>query len=469
MAAKNTCVIEYLPKQYEFLQNCTDIKYSAYIGGFGSGKTHVLCLQALVEAVKPSLGLIGANTYRLLADTTQRKFFELCPPSWVKRFYKSDQRLELINGSEILFRSLERPEKLTNLNLDWWGLDEIGEVEMETFRMLQARLRKDGGSHRGFGAGNPAGPVHWTYEYFVQKAAIYTDTYSLVQATTYENTFLGRSYGDDLTKSYGKDTLYYKRFVLGEFVAFEGSYWPNFSVQPYPEGHVLTWDQVKLVLNPNTSWHFGKSVDFGYEHNFACLWYVTDGQTIVFIDEHVAQRQTILYHCLKIKEHEAAQMHYFGAYDTTWAHTDHQGQERAEVQNAAVDNDFVGFTCILANKSVPVMTGILLIQTLIEKGRFFICEQCKNARVEIPSYHAVPMNKSGHEKPVKLKDDTCDAVRYACVAELRHTMDIERHVTANEDVVKALYDNYGDTQNGNATQVEQDSGSGGRTTDTYFE
>jgi len=216
---------ECLPKQLEFMRSVDEVPYPAYIGGFGSGKTHILVLQALREASQPaSFGLIGAPTYRILQDTTQRKFFELCPPQWIRSYHKSDMVVQLINGAEILFRSLDAPGRLTNLGLDWFGLDEMGEIKLEVFRMLQGRLRRPGGSHKGFGVGNPAGPAHWTYEYYVQKAEEHPDRYRLTQAPSYENTFLDPSYAKEMEISFGVDTAYYKRFVMGEFVAFEGAY-----------------------------------------------------------------------------------------------------------------------------------------------------------------------------------------------------------------------------------------------------
>jgi hypothetical protein len=36
--------------------------------------------------------------------------------------------------------------------------------------MLQGRLRKQDSARKGFVVGNPAGPTHWTYDYFVTKA-----------------------------------------------------------------------------------------------------------------------------------------------------------------------------------------------------------------------------------------------------------------------------------------------------------
>lgn len=404
-------VYKILPRQRMFMEWCQRVPFSAYIGGFGSGKTHTLNLQVLVEAQQPSFGLVGAKTYRMLSDTTQRKFFELCPPQWITSFMKSENKVKLVNGSEILFRALDEPQKLTNLEVDWFGLDEVGEVKLDTFRMLQGRLRKLGGSHHGFCVGNPAGPTHWTYEYFVIKAQTYPDTYHLVQATSYENTFLAKSYTEEMEKSFGKDSFYYKRFVLGQFVAFEGAYWPHFSVLPYPEGHVLGVNELSKVLQPG-NWFYGKVIDFGYEHPFVCLWYITDGHTIVFYDEYVRRHGLIKEHCRAIKDKELEHFQSFKFPPPTYALTDHDATARAEISSCKVDDEYLGFPCKIEGKEV--MEGIWLVQTLITQGRFFITDRCTNTRLELPSYRSKAIDRSTKEEPLKEQDDTCDCVRMAC-------------------------------------------------------
>lgn len=414
-----TVTQRYLPRQWEFLNACDRVPFAAYIGGFGSGKSHVLCLQVLREAATKSYGLIGAPSYRLLADTTQRKFFELCPPEWIKIFRKSENKVDLINGSEIIFRSLDSPERLTNLGLDWFGLDEVGEIKVETFRMLQGRLRNPGGSHHGFGVGNPAGPTHWTYEYYVLKAQEFPDEYHLTQATSYENTFLDRSYALNMERSFGKDSLYYKRFVLGQFVAFEGAYWPQFDIRPYPDGFILRMDQIKGRLDGRVTWRFGRVVDFGYEHPFVCLWFVTDGTRIVFYDEYYISHETIRHHCQSIQQKTDGHREIFGPHLSQIAYTDHEATVRAELANCTDENNKpIGFVCTPAKKDV--MPGILLVQTLIERKYLYITERCKHTRLEIPSYRAKSVEKSTKEQPIKEKDDTCDCVRMACYSELNH-------------------------------------------------
>jgi len=399
---------KYLPKQGEFFRNCDEVPFSAYIGGFGSGKTHGLILQVLRTVPRRSFGLIGAPTYRLLADTTQRKFFELTPPGWIDRVVKSENRVVLKNGSEILFRSLERPEKLTNLELSWFALDEIGEVVLNTFRMLQGRLRDPQGCLKGFCVGNPAGPAHWTYDYF---AINKEPSYRLVQASSYENVFLPKQYLNEMEASFGENSVYYKRFVLGLFVAPEGAIWPNFSPSPYPDGHVVSDDQVR-ALRPV---RFGRVIDFGIEHPFVCMWWAisADGEKIIFLDEYAESHQTIRYHCLQIREKEKELKEWLGPFDIDRSITDHDAVARTEILNCTDENgDYIGFATEPADKAV--LEGILLVSSLFEQKRCLLSSRCTLALRQVVSYHTKSKDKTDKEEPIKKNDDTCDCIRMAC-------------------------------------------------------
>lgn len=420
-------------------------RWSAYIGGVGSGKTHILVIQALREAMIPGTrGLLGAPSYRMLYDVTMKKFFELCPPEWIKNWSVTRMALTLRNDSEILFRSFDNADSLQGHDLDWFGGDEMGLVAVSVFRQMQARLRRPGGRHKGFIVGNPAGPTHWTYHYFVNLAREYPADYNLTGATSYENTFLNAAYTEEMAKSYGKDSLYYRRFVLGEFVAFEGAYWPNFNLRPWPEGHVCTIADVTKILRPRSEviWNFGRVLDFGFEHPWTLMWWVHDGNTIIFFDEYWKRHSTIREHLLSARSKEQLHHKWFGpvGYSISW--TDHDAQGRWEVQNCTdLDGNNIGFECSPVEKHKTVMDSIITVQGLVEQGRLFVTDNCKNALLEIPSYRAKSSDDKGKfkpvkEEPIKEKDDTCDCVRYVSWMELRGTLDWRRAIDKPTDFIR---------------------------------
>src|SRR5258706_98390 len=104
-----------LPAQLAFH---TDLRtpFKGYSGPIGSGKSHALVYEALLlSRLNPGLlGLVGAPTYRMLEDSTQRTFFEVLEAEGIGYdFNKQDNRLRFAaNGSEILFRTMENPDRL---------------------------------------------------------------------------------------------------------------------------------------------------------------------------------------------------------------------------------------------------------------------------------------------------------------------------------------------------------------------
>jgi PBSX family phage terminase large subunit len=329
------------------------------------------------------------------------------------------------NGSSLIFRNLDNPGRLSSLELNWFAMDEIGEVKEETFKMLQGRVRRRvGGRLCGFGVGNPAGPAHWTYDTFVTKAALAADQFRLISAPTTENYFLPKAYVERMRRSYGEDTAYYKSYVLGQFCAFEGAYWSAFSPSPFPMGHWIEYESSIKQLFPNPgNLVWGAGADFGFENPFAVLWFVTDGQRLLILDEYCKTHGTIQQHVETMRLKEAEHYKIFPArYDSVLL-TDHDAQCRAEI--AAVKNEHgqpIGYQCVPANKRV--MEGVLLVQALFGDNRIFITDRCVQARREIASYRAKTKSASATEdtkdEPLKKDDHTCDVLRYICMQHMRH-------------------------------------------------
>jgi phage terminase large subunit len=105
-----------LNAQREFLEiphnNRLDI--AVYQGGYGSGKTFAGSLLGILLALKyPGIrGLVGAQTYTLVRDTTLKSYFEHLEnmrflPNSDYKWISTEQKLAFKNGSEILFRHFD--------------------------------------------------------------------------------------------------------------------------------------------------------------------------------------------------------------------------------------------------------------------------------------------------------------------------------------------------------------------------
>lgn len=254
---------EFLPAQKEFMlmpKNKYDRDIALYQGGYGSGKTFVgsaigifLCLQ-----YPGILGLVGAQTYTLVRDTTQRQYFEHLDNMGFKNgvHYKwnaSEEKLTFANGSEVMFRHLQDPNKIKSLNLGFIEIEEMSDTLESTFKMLISRLRqavkpewkKKGFKYRLFGHTNPEQAKGWIYKYFVEQKQPY---FRLIQAPTTQNKFLSKEYVESMRDLY--DEQYYRINVLGEF----GDYTSGLVVKNFTEDNIkelhyqsdldlhLTWD-----------------------------------------------------------------------------------------------------------------------------------------------------------------------------------------------------------------------------------
>lgn len=291
-----------LPKQAEF--HSAPDKYRFFGGGWGNGKTAGGCAEgfALSMEYPGSTGLIARRTRPELKATTQHQFFnggggELkedwtgVPKEVIRGFNKSEQRLEFTNGSIIHFWPLDDPEKLSNLNLGWFLIDQAEEVPEEMFQMLKGRLRQRNAPRCGIILYNPSGH-DWIWKKCVNRLTKEVG-HELIHATTFDNRTLPRDYMDSLL---AMPRAWVERFVYGSHDVFSGQIWPEFD----PDVHVID-----PFIVPD--WYERvESIDHGRENPTAVLWVAyanIKGFDYAFVvDEHYESGQLVGYHAERIIE-----------------------------------------------------------------------------------------------------------------------------------------------------------------------
>jgi hypothetical protein len=152
----------------------------------------------------------------MLRDVTKRALLEILDNSDIPYEHnKTENHLYFKDtGSEIIFRSTDKPENLRGTNLAWFGVDELTFVDQDAWDRLQARLRHPKATHLcGFGACTPRG-FNWVYEKFVGPKKIYR----AILAPPFENAVVvAQGTYAELARSY--DPRFYKQEVLGEYLA----------------------------------------------------------------------------------------------------------------------------------------------------------------------------------------------------------------------------------------------------------
>lgn len=196
-------------KQNQFLTN--NARFRAFVGGVGSGKTRAGCL-AVLDAPAGSTGMIVAPTYPMLRDATLRTFTELVQsyrPSLLRMFHKAEMTAELTNGTRILFRSADDPDRLRGPNLGWFYLDEAALMTQEAWLIMIGRLREQPG--RAWVTSTPRGK-NWLWETFTHGG----EDYSITRSSSRDNPFLPEDFIHSLQRSYTSDWL--RQEVEGEFI-----------------------------------------------------------------------------------------------------------------------------------------------------------------------------------------------------------------------------------------------------------
>lgn len=245
-----------LRKQEEFIYHIElndRAKFIWYCGGFGSGKSFIGSHATIRHAMQNPGGrsLVARNTLVDLKATTMKTFFEVLDRRLILKWNKTENLLTLINGHEIYFWGLDDIEKLKSLEIGWFWIDEVNEVEELKFNILKGRLRnKHHKTRKGIVTSNSEGK-NWTYKQFVlgqglAKAAD-LDKFWVVKAPSNENTHLPEDYLEVLN-SYTGDL--YQRYVLASWNVFEGQIFPDFNraihvIKPFaiPE----TWKKIGAI------------------------------------------------------------------------------------------------------------------------------------------------------------------------------------------------------------------------------
>jgi hypothetical protein len=213
---------EPLKSQARFHQLTT--RFKGFSGPIGSGKSQALCQEAVkLSYLNPGrMGLLGAPTYPMLRDATQRTLLEILARNSIPYELNKAENLLIFKetGSRVVFRALDDFERLRGTNLAWFGVDELTYTPEESWLRLEGRLR-DPKAQRlcGFAVWTPKG-FDWVYRRFIAEPV---EGYGVVLAEPHENRHILEKipdYYERLRSSY--DPKFYAQEVLGEYLESGG-------------------------------------------------------------------------------------------------------------------------------------------------------------------------------------------------------------------------------------------------------
>lgn len=414
----------------------SEAKYLLMSGGYGSAKTYVACVICFLLSlhIPGNFGFIGRTSYDKLHDSTQKVFMEV-----VERYERLTgdivarrenrggwyHRLELYNGSQVIFRETKDLGRHLGPEYGWFLLDEVIEMPEAVFTKLMGRLRlpRAGRFLKGILLTNPPDRRHWTVKWFGDTPGVkaiedkelrVTTRFQYIKSRTSDNKHLPPGYLASLKLL---DPNEYRRVVSGElgFTSDGPPVYPQFA-----NGiHVGVPDFLSGVP-------LRRGWDFGFRHP-ACVW----GQTRRC---HFGALHTRLLHETDGQQIEGEA---FGAHvmlETRKAFPRAEPvmtQDAGDAAGAAVSDKGPGPIIRLAQppyslqfrfqKIANIDPGLDFIRKLLRLG---VCK-CGEPVIQVHrsmrgvidgflgGYHMPPKAKP-NDKPVKdgFYDDFMDAVRY---------------------------------------------------------
>lgn len=288
-----------------------DWNYKKYllVGGYGSSKSYHIALKLLLKCLEEKRkALVVREVYDTHRDSTFSLFKEILEgmnllaesPREKKRKVvakESPFKLTFPNKSEIIFKGMDKPEKLKSLNgitIVW--LEECSEIKYDGYKELLGRLRHPYLSLHFILSTNPVGTDNWVYKHFFKdvddtgketvtlddeilyklKTVVRGDTY-YHHSTVDDNYFVQQDYIDQLEemKKFDKDLWRIAR--RGRFGVNGLRVLPQWEVRD----HELVMRDVRDIPK---RWH-RRGMDFGFETSYnAIVWMaIDDKEKILYI------------------------------------------------------------------------------------------------------------------------------------------------------------------------------------------
>jgi len=309
-------------------------------------------------------------------------------------------------------------DKIRGMTLAGAYGDELTVWPESFYDMLGTRLSVPGAQF--FGTTNPAAPTHWLMKKYLKRAALHLDRDGRIIRSENpdaldmhrfsfklaDNPSLTEDYIRNLSTKY--TGLFYRRYVLGEWVLAEGAVYEHWD----PDRHVVS------ELPRIDTW-LGVGLDYGATNPFSAILAgigtSPDGIRRVYLtheyryDASAAGRQM-------------APSEYSTALQDWLATAQVPGEERKGIKppwifiDPAADFDnqlFHDGVLNVADADNAVLPGIQTVSSLIASDRLRVHESCTGWTDEAPGYSWDPKaTERGEDKPLKVNDHSMDAGRY---------------------------------------------------------
>jgi len=347
-------------------------------GGAGSGKSYSTAQHVILRALEENNKriLITRKTLPALRVSCLQLMKDLLSEYEIPYELNKSELEMKIGSNQILFKSLDNPEKIKSSEFNYIWAEEATELTHQDYLQLRLRLRrKNELKNQLIMTLNPIDQFHW-----IRTKVLDTPNEDMAsfQSNYKMNPFLSKEYIEQLEGLAEIDENYYRIYALGEWGVLQNLIYSN-------------WDVVDKT--PENCDEIIYGLDFGYV-NPTCLVEVRIKENEVWARELVYQSHLTnsdLIEIMKDKIDKGKAIYADSA----------EPQRIEEIYQA-------GFNVYPSEKNVQF--GI----NRVKQYKLHILEDSVNLIKEIRSYKWKE-DKEGRilEEPVKFNDHAMDAMRYA--------------------------------------------------------
>lgn len=217
-------------KQKEFI-NSGNHRWNFKIGATGTGKTYLDFIYLIPKRLTERKGKEGLNAIiGVTHQTVERNVLEPMRQHWGEKLVgqiRTGKNMVRLFGEDVYVFGAEKVSgvaKLRGATIKYCYGDEVVDWNEEVFQMIKSRLRTECSCFDG--TGNPQHPRHWLKKFLESDVDVYHQKYKLD-----DNPFLPDQIKEELKKEYA-GTVYYNRYILGEWCNAEGLLFPQLADNP---------------------------------------------------------------------------------------------------------------------------------------------------------------------------------------------------------------------------------------------
>lgn len=219
--------------QKEFMQ--LDCKFPAFVAGFGTGKSEVMCQSAILDAIEggsKSLIAMYEPTYDLVRLILAPRMEDKLVDAGIAYKYNKSENIIYTSTpgiGDFVLRTLDNPARIVGYESFRAKIDELDTLKMEHAReawiKIIARNRQKPSTYKPL-TKKPCNTVsvfttpegfRFVYDKWKKNPV---DGYRMVQASTMSNPFLPDDYVESLRASYPENLI--EAYLNGEFVNLTG-------------------------------------------------------------------------------------------------------------------------------------------------------------------------------------------------------------------------------------------------------